>query len=556
MSPSNVSRATRIAAIGGAMALVTAGVAGFRVPAAVTAKAPLTIIANAQGTYTRNFNPFTAGSITNDTDLIYEPLLYYDVPAGRIIPWLASSYRWLPGNQSVVIALRHDVTFTNGTRLTSADVTFTFAMLKKYPSMDLNGVWKVLKSVTAQGPYAVKFTFDKPETPFLYFVAGQTPIVPKSIWSKIANPSTWADPNPVGSGPFTLKSFSPQLVAYARNPHYWGTKPAVPEVLIPQFTSNTSELLALARGEGDLGGVAIPNPTKDFVAKNPKHFFYYNFPARSDANFYALYPNDAIKPFNQVVFRRAIYYALNRKEIGVVATDSGVASPTSLLVPPTEYLPKSTVAKWSYKFNPKQALKLLHTLGYHMSGTHLIGPQGGRVSFSLTVPSSFTSWVAVADVVKANLAKIGINVSLNLLSPGDVFNDQALGKYQLTINGGTGGASAWFQYYYDYSTATSAPLGKPAPFNFERYDNASMNHYINAYAQTSSRSQQHSDIAHLALLSAEQLPIFPLTIMPSGEEITTLRYTNWPTPKNPYAMPSPFFYPDTMAVLLHVKPVK
>ncbi len=560
MAVSKTSKLGRIILASGATLALTAGTTPHAAavashPGAVVSGPPMTIIADTEGAYARNFNPFISGSISNSQDFVYEPLLYYDVPAGKTIPWLASSYHWLAGNKKVVINLRHNIKWSNGSVFTSADVTFTFAMLKKYPAMDLQGQWQYLKSVTAKGPYAVEFTFDKPEIPFLYFVAGQTPIVSKSIWAHVKNPSTWADPNPVGTGPYLLKSFSSELVTYTRNPHYWGKAPTVPTLLLPAYTSNTSADLALASGQGDWAAIYIPNPQKDFVDKNPQHFVAENFPARGESNFYALYPNDAVAPLNNVTFRRALYYAINRKEVGSLATESGVASPTSLLVPATEYLPKATVNKWSYRYSPKTALKLLGTLGYHLKGSTLMAPNGKPETLSITVPSAFTNWIAIADVVKANLAKIGISVRLNLLSPADVFNDQALGKYQLTINGGTGGASSWFQFYYDYSSDTSAPLGKSAPFNFERFNNSAMNQAIYSYAATTNRAQQHADIAKAALISAKDLPIFPLTVMPNIMEFTTLHYTRWATAKNPYAMPSADFWPDDLYTLQHLKPV-
>ncbi len=156
------SGATLALAAGATLTLTAAGNAGQSTSHrnATVSGAPMTIIANANGAYTRNFNPFISGSITNDQDFVYEPLLYYDAPASKVIPWLASSYHWLPGNKSVIIDLRHNVKWSNGKPLTSADVTFTFAMLKKYPSMDLQGQWQYLKSVTAKGTYAVEFTFE------------------------------------------------------------------------------------------------------------------------------------------------------------------------------------------------------------------------------------------------------------------------------------------------------------------------------------------------------------------------------------------------------------
>ncbi len=43
--------------------------------------------------------------------------------------------------------------------------------------------------------------FKSAAVPAFYYIAGQTPIVPQHVWSKIANPVAFANTNPVGTGP-------------------------------------------------------------------------------------------------------------------------------------------------------------------------------------------------------------------------------------------------------------------------------------------------------------------------------------------------------------------
>ena len=52
--------------------------------------------------------------------------------------------------------------------------------MKKYPATDFNGLWSYLKSVTTDGPYAVKITLKQPSSMFFYYIS-QTPIVPAAI---------------------------------------------------------------------------------------------------------------------------------------------------------------------------------------------------------------------------------------------------------------------------------------------------------------------------------------------------------------------------------------
>ncbi len=559
----NLKRLTRsyLSPIAAVLACTTFAVMGLAPPAQAPpaqasspAAPPLTVGISAAGPFTRNFNPFVSGSFANDFDVMYEPLLYFDYANPehtKIVPWLASSYQWKPGNRTVVVDLRRNLTWSSGKPLTSVDVVFTYELLKKYPVLDLNGDWSVLQSVQAVGPYGVSFTFKHVDVPYLYFVAGETPIVPEYIWSTVAKPATWINPDPVGSGPYELASFNPELVTFARNPSYWGPKPAAPTLWFPTFTSNTPADLAMTKGQIDWAGYYFPNAKRDFVARNPGHFFY---PLMASNNFMALYPNDAVAPTSSVTFRQALYYAINRAEVGRIG-ESGEppASPTSILTPAPEYI-VGEARSLTYPYDPTKAISLLKSLGYKVVNGRVMTPSGAPLTLSITVPSSFTDWVADAQVIKSDLGKVGIGVTLDLLSPSAVFSDQALGKFQLTLNGGTYGPTPWYQFYYDYSSATSAPLGKPASYNYERFNNPLMNSLIAKYATTTDPAAQTRLIQEMGLLSAKLLPILPLCQMFNAALLTTLHYTGWPTPGNPYAQASPYFYPDNLMVLLHIRP--
>ncbi|MFP3571460.1 hypothetical protein SB772_46245, partial [Paraburkholderia sp. SIMBA_030] len=63
------------------------------------------------------------------------------------------------------------------------DVAYTFQLQKK-----LKGGFEYLDSVTPLGSDKVTCTFNKPWSPALYEI-GQVPILPKHIWSSIADPA-------------------------------------------------------------------------------------------------------------------------------------------------------------------------------------------------------------------------------------------------------------------------------------------------------------------------------------------------------------------------------
>ena len=112
----------------------------------------LTIDNESGGTWTCNFNPFNLSYIAYSLGPVYEPLAFVNtLQSGKITPWLATSWAWGSGNKSLTFTIRKGVKFTNGDPLTAADVVYTFNLLKKYPTLDINAVWSVLSSVTQKG---------------------------------------------------------------------------------------------------------------------------------------------------------------------------------------------------------------------------------------------------------------------------------------------------------------------------------------------------------------------------------------------------------------------
>src|SRR5690242_1152271 len=190
--------------------------------------AVLTVESSQQNAITQNFNPFvqsSAASLLGATSLLYEPLLQTNaIKPGQYYNWLATAYTWSNAGKTITFTIRPGVKWSNGTPMTAADVAFTFGMLKKYPDVNTTGL--AIQSVSSSGNQ-VTINFPSPQYANLQNIAGQTYIVPQSIWSKVGDPGKYTDPTPVGTGPYTVGQFSAQGITLKANPAYWGGKPAV-----------------------------------------------------------------------------------------------------------------------------------------------------------------------------------------------------------------------------------------------------------------------------------------------------------------------------------------
>ena len=123
----------------------------------------------------------------------------------------------IAAGKTVTFTIRQGVKFNNGTPMTPADVAFTYNLIKNNASINLAGLQ--ISSVSTSGN-TVTLTFPAAQYTNLQSIAG-VPILPAAIWSKVGNPATYADPNPVGTGPYKLKTFTPQGVTLTKNPSYW-----------------------------------------------------------------------------------------------------------------------------------------------------------------------------------------------------------------------------------------------------------------------------------------------------------------------------------------------
>ncbi len=262
---------------------------------------------------------------------IYEPLLQFDIAQPpKYYPWLATGYTWSNGGKSVTFAIRQGVKFNNGTAMTPADVVFTYQLVAKTAAINLAGL--PITSVTSSGNN-VTVNFSSAEYLNLQEVAG-VPIVPKSIWASQSNPSTFTDSTPVGTGPYMLKTFTPQGFTLTKNASYWQASMAkVQNVYFPVYTSNTGALSALYSGKIDWTGNFIPGLQKNFVSTAPQFHHFWEAPGSTNA----LMPNLNKWPTNQLAVRKAISLAVNRNllasegEAGLenpITNTSGITLPT------------------------------------------------------------------------------------------------------------------------------------------------------------------------------------------------------------------------------------
>lgn len=520
----------------------------------------LSVAANSTGAWQQNFNPYspTAFNQPGSHGMIYETLLFVNgLQAGTVTPWLASSYQFSTDVKTLTFHLRPNVQWSDGQPFTSADVVFTLNLLKQYPALDTNGLWNFLTAVTAPDSSTVVVTFQRPYSPILWYLGGQTWIVPKHLWSSVSNPVTYTDPNPVGTGPFTLKSFSSQLIDLGKNPRYWQPgKPQVTELRYPAFNTNTSAELQLDQGAVDWAGLYLPNVQQTYISRDPAHNQYWGPPD----SLVTLFLNLTRYPFNLLPVRQAISLAIDRQQLNTVG-ESGLepaASPTGLLLPAQQKYLAPAYATTSFAVDPGKANQLLQSAGFTKGSDGIYADKNGKkLTLNLNVVAGFTDWVTDAQIIDSELKAIGINVSVNQVSFGAYYNALQVGNFDAAMFWAPLGGAPLPFFIFDalFNSKNTAPLGKAAPSNFERWSNSATDSLLSQYASTIDPTVQMQAIQSLEKIMVEQLPAIPLLEAASFNEHSTAHFTGWPSASNPYANPNPSTTPDAEVVVLNLKPV-
>jgi peptide/nickel transport system substrate-binding protein len=511
-----------------------------------------------QGPFVQTFNPFTAAAsgMPGARGMIYETLIFMNsLQGGAVTPWLASSYQFSSDATTLTFHLRSNVQWSDGKPFSSDDVVFTLNLVKQYPSLDTNGLWNYLKSVSAPDASTVVVTLKQPYSPILYYLGDQTWIVPQHTWSSIADPTKYADTNPVGTGPFMFQSFSSQLIALSKNPRYWQPgKPQVTGIHYIVIQSNNSEELLLDQGKVDWDAQFLPNVQQSFVKRDPAHYHYW-FPPTGTT---MLYLNLTKSPFNLLPVRQAISLAINRQQLST-SGESGYqppANPTGLVLPAQQKYLSPDYANASFSIDTSKANQLLQSAGFTKGSNGIyVGKSGKPLSFTMNVVTGWTDWVTNLQIISTNLKAIGINASVNALSFNAYYSALQTGNFDAAISWTNTGPTPFFLFDGALDSKNTAAVGQSANSNWDRWNDPTTDKLLNQYASTTDPNVQLQAIYGLEKIMAEQLPAIPLLMATSWFEYTTTHFTGWPSPDNPYAIPATPNVPDSEIVALNLKPI-
>jgi len=329
---------------------------------------------------------------------------------GDIVPAVASSVEKSADGLTYAFTLRDGVRFHDGKDVTVNDVLYSFKRrMDGNDSAAKLASLSVIESIEAKDNKVV-IRLSQPSNEFLAAVMNVY-IIPEGYNDQ--------ESFPIGTGPYMFRErvFQDSL-ELVRFDEYWGVAGKTEGFIFRILESSDARILALQSGAVDLVAHLSSDQTKQLDSKQ------FDILTGSMNLVQALYINNAVKPFDNVLVRQAMCYAVDRKAVIDLAFDGyGIILGTSMFPSFAKYYVDELTDY--YEYNPQKAKELLKQAGY---------PDG--FAMTITVPSNYTPHVNAATVIAEMLREVGIDASIQLVD-WSTWLDQVYSKrnFQTTVTG-------------------------------------------------------------------------------------------------------------------------
>jgi peptide/nickel transport system substrate-binding protein len=437
------------------------------------------------------WDPFSAKSRVDYQAMqnICDTLFTYDknwVPRGMLVD------KWSNVGKTWTFNLRRDVKFHDGRPFNARAVTFNLNKMRQ-------GVYKgavgAITEVKSLGSHRVRIRTNKPlPTLPAILTQQQASIVSPTAYRKLG--SAGFNKAPVCTGPFKFVRWNPSSeLVLERNKEYWRKDnngrpyPYLDRVVFKILPDVQAAVAALQAGDVDLitklplasvSGLARGRETR--VAERPTAGWVY---------FFLNVPNVSLQK------RRAIQLALDRKAI-VDSVVFGHGTPALGPIAPTSWTYDPAIARTGFYKATADLARAKRAL--ELAGT----PDGFKLKMTYPTEDPF---IGVAQVVKAQLASVGIDVELDGREIGAVLDDLFASNF-------SGALLIDFSGRIDEELGMATFFRSNGPNNFGKYSNPEVDKLLNQAAFTSDRKKRAAAYQQAQKLINQDAPI-PILYFPN-----------------------------------------
>ncbi len=345
---------------------------------------------------------------------IYETLVLQDEEL-NLVPGLAVSWEAVD-ELTWEFTLREGVYFHNGEPFSAADVKYSLDRLADpatgSPSAFIIGA---VSEVTVIDDYTVQVATEFPFAPLLAHLAhNATSIVNQKAVEEAGE--DFGTRVAIGTGPFEFVSWSTgSHIVLRRNENYWGENAKPDTVTMRAIPENTVRAIELETGGVDIAYDIDPIDEMRLMYEPGLVLEKYRTLATAYIGF-----NVLKEPFDNVLVRRAIHHAVDVDAVvEFVYTGQAERNPG----PISDMVWAANPNLEAYDFDPDKARELLAEAGY-------------ADGFSTSIWTNDNPLrMQIAEIFQANLADVGIDISVEILPWGTYLADTADGKHDMFILG-------------------------------------------------------------------------------------------------------------------------
>ncbi len=444
----------------------------------------------ALGAWPTNLDPRYAPDAYSDriARLIYAPLLRR-TPTGGVEPLLAESVH-RPDPLTVVVRVRSDAVFHDGAPITANDVVATFDSIRAPDSQSVKRLFlDVIETVTAEDARTVVFRLRSPHAPFLQVLAG-IGIIPRSA---IETGSADALGSWTGSGPYLFDGASPGTeIRLRRSPLWRGPTAGIERLVFRSVPDATVRVLELIHGSVDMTWNDLPPHVVAWLETREG----LTVQRRESTLVKYLAFNLDHEALGDVRVRRALALAIDVESI-VRFKLRGQATPARSFMHPQSWAHASDLP--AHRHAPQEARALLDAAGYP-------DPGGGLPRLKLTYKTSQDETaVAIAWVLRRQLAEVGVEMEVQSNEWGVFFSDIKQGRFDLYTLTGVGiDDPDWYSFVL-HSKSLS-----PDGANRMRYVSSEMDDLLDRGRAEPDPDQRAAIYAQVQRLRARDMPLLPL----------------------------------------------
>lgn len=367
---------------------------------------------------------------------IAETLLWESKP-GVFEPNLATTWSSNADATEYTFKLRQGVMFSDGTPFNAQAVKFTFDRIvdpatKSQTAFSLIGPYKETDIVD---DYDIVIKFTSPYAPFFDSVAQpQMGIVSPTAYAK-AGSANWGITTLVGTGPYLLSSYTPNSeVVLERNDKYWGGVRTeytglarIKTIDYKIITEPSSRFASLQTGETQFIEY-VPEEDFDQLKSDPNFATVEMVQPGSGQD---LMMNVKNPPLDDLQVRLAIEYGVNKAGM-IQSVWSGFGKPGCSILTSAifGFDPNSCNL---YPYNVDKAKQILDADGWVDNGSGVRQKNGKPLTLGFYFQSNNNMSTLEAQYFQSDMAKIGIQVTLNGLANAGYFDAVRSGKHHFQL---------------------------------------------------------------------------------------------------------------------------